>query len=229
MFGQISPTPYDLHFSVIGIPVRVHPMFWLISAIMGWQAGRLDLVMVWIGCVFVSILIHELGHALAARSFGWPPHIVLFHFGGYAAYQPTWGHTAGRSIFISFAGPGAGFILFGLVLALRYTLIQTSTNPGELAVFAIIQMEHINLWWGLVNLLPVLPLDGGRICQELCTKLRRRDGQVLALQIAMVVSGGVAFYFLSHHENFGYYPGILFGVLCYQNFQTYQAYRGGRW
>jgi stage IV sporulation protein FB len=229
MFGQVNQTQYDLRFQMFGIPIRVHPAFWLVGAIMGGSLfnapNGIMLLLIWIGCLFVSILVHELGHALVAKYFGWPPQIVLYHFGGLASYQPTWGHTSQRSILISFAGPGAGFILYGLVRAFRYWLVQAQPFPVNFPIaFAILQLEYINLYWGLINLLPVLPLDGGHICEEICKLMRLRDWMDISLKISMVVAGAAAFYFFSQQDR---YPGFLFGYLCFNNFQTWQAMRGG--
>ena len=60
--AEPNQTPYDLHFSVLGFPVRVHPLFWLMGLIMGF--GDVMSVFISIVVAFVSILIHELGHAL---------------------------------------------------------------------------------------------------------------------------------------------------------------------
>src|SRR5260370_39885036 len=133
MFGTVAPTPYDLRFSLFGIPVRVHPFFWLVSLIMGWPLHEPKLILIWVACVFVSILVHELGHALTAKYFGWPPHIGLYSFGGYASYQPTWGHSTARTILVLIAGPGAGFVLFGLVVGLHILLAVQSVHLSWLA------------------------------------------------------------------------------------------------
>ena len=99
MFGQVPQTQYDLHFQVLGIPVRIHPAFFVLCVIMGFSEGWarelqvnvLVPILLWTGVVFVSILVHELGHALMARNFGWPPNITLYHFGGLASFQPSYG------------------------------------------------------------------------------------------------------------------------------------------
>ena len=232
MFGQVAPTEFDLRFSVFGIPVRVHPFFWLVAALMGSNTlSHPDLgppyLFVWIACLFFSILIHELGHALTAKYFGWPPEIMLYFMGGVAMFRPGVGFTASRSILISFAGPCAGFMLYGSVVVFEQYLVRSNQVPGLVVLFAIYQLKWINLWWGLVNLLPVLPLDGGRICESVCTSLRPRDGELWALRIGMIVAGGVALLFLSLKFM---YPGFLFGYLCFNNFQMYQAYKGrGSW
>src|SRR5438445_9974400 len=150
MLGNVAPTPFDLRFSLFGIPVRVHPFFWLFSVIMGWDPRNPNRVLIWVACVFVSILVHELGHALTARSYGWPPHIVLHTFGGYASFQPTHGYTTGRAILILLAGPGAGFILFGAICGLELFLEHRQIVPSRMAQLALADMEWINLACGLV-------------------------------------------------------------------------------
>ena len=231
MFGQVNETEFDLRFSLFGVPVRVHPGFWIVGLIMGSSALReengLAVLAIWIGVFFVSILVHEMGHALAIRRCGWQPNVVLHYMGGYAAYVPTWNDTHWRSIFVSFAGPGSGFLLYGLVLLFEEWYVNQHGGRNALIRDAIHQLKWINLWWGLVNLLPVLPLDGGQISREVCHLARLSDPVDWSLKIGMVVAGGVAAFFLVNHDQYGYYPAILFGVLCYFNIQMYQQQRGG--
>jgi len=235
---SIHETAWDVRFSLFRIPVRVHPGFWLIGLFMGWQNGRLDLTATWLGILFVSILVHELGHGLAARSFGWPPNILLYHFGGLAMFTPGWGYTKWRSIWISFAGPLAGFLLYGLVLLMESVVISALRSGqvwaerllvgnGESVTpfyFALVQSKWINLWWGLVNLLPVWPLDGGRICEQLCHADRSHAGRRMTHQIGMVTGGLVAAYFFGAGDLF---PALLFGGLAWENYRRMQA--GGGW
>src|SRR5262245_37099251 len=63
-----EPLPYDLRWRMFGIPVRVHWTFWLFTAILGFNIVEFGFVylLVWMACAFVSILVHELGHALTA-------------------------------------------------------------------------------------------------------------------------------------------------------------------
>ena len=100
---------YDLNFSLLGIPVRVHPLFWLVAVLLGIRGNEDPVpILIWVGVVFVSILVHELGHALTARWYGWEPWITLHSFGGLASYRPTF-HDPTSRIVITLAGPGAGF------------------------------------------------------------------------------------------------------------------------
>ena len=225
MLGNVAPTEFDLRFSIFGIPIRVHPLFWVVAAFMGWNPDDLKFTWIWIACVFVSILVHELGHAIMAKIFGWPPQIILYHFGGLAVYQPYSGLTTQRSIIISAAGPMAGFILFGIVWVFRYYSIRFGLWDGfspqarGYIGLAFYDLIFINLYWGLINLAPVLPLDGGHICEDICKSVKRYRGDILALQISMAVAGGLAVYFFSQHMR---YAGIMFALFGVFNFQMYQ-------
>ncbi len=236
MFGSVGTTPYDLRFRLFAIPVIVSPWFWLAGLITGWHEkseDRISLLFIWIGCLFVSILVHEMGHALTALACGWPPQVYLYGFGGLAVYRPTSGHTTGRSVLISFAGPGAGFVLYGLFYAAAYLLIESGwpQTLDRVWQFRLLEffddMEFINLYWGLVNLLPVLPLDGGRISEALFRRVRPWDGARLAAMLGVIVGAGVAFYFYQHRERYGTYPAILFALLAFSNIQSLQT-RGPR-
>lgn len=232
MFGSVGTTPYDLRFRLFGIPVAVSPWFWLAALVTGWQPDsrdHLDLFVIWVVCFFVSILVHEMGHALTALACGWPPQVYLYGFGGLAVYRPTSGHTTGRSVLISFAGPGAGFLLYGLIHVITRLLVasgrlQMLDNAWLLRLVAFLDdMEFINWYWGLVNLLPVLPLDGGRISEAIFRRVRPWDGARLAAMLGVIVGAGVAFYFYQHREKYGTYPAILFALLAFSNVQSLQT------
>lgn len=237
MFGQIPETPYDLRFNVIGIPTRVHPAFFIVSAIMGWSHGWAQMLgtsvlvvaLLWTACVFVSILIHELGHAVMAQRFGWPPQITLYHFGGLAAYSPTWGHTRGKSIAIALAGPGAGFILYGLILGFEYYLVWRQIEIPRMLIYVLIQMKWINLIWGLVNLLPVYPLDGGRVAQEILEGFNRSRGLEWTFKLGILTGVAAALGMYQYFEPRSLmeaYPVILFLLLAFTNFQLLQQITG---
>jgi Zn-dependent protease len=222
MFGNADPTPYDLRFSLFGIPVRVHPLFWVISAALGWTRD-LKLVAIWVGCVFVSILVHELGHALTAQYFRWSPQIVLYLHGGFASYVPVWGHSTARSILVTFAGPGAGFVLFAIVFGIHLALKLQEVELPFYAEWTFMQMEFINLWWGLLNLLPIYPLDGGQISSAALSHWRPYDGARIAHRLSIVIAVGVAYLAF----RFGHpFMAILFASLAFTNFEALQG--GGR-
>lgn len=239
MFGEFAPTPQDVHFRILGIPCRVHPSFWLIGALFAFPRGGdlpgnlvIGLLLCRMLCLFVSILVHELGHALLIDRAGFPTAIVLHGCGGYAIYQPNRAIRPWVSIRISLAGPAAGFLLYGIVCGIEYLLMRGHVYE-RLPLGAVItiddsigQLKYINLYWGLVNLLPVYPLDGGQVTRTWLAARRGIDGVRQSLVISIIVAGAAAFWF--YKESGGQllsFPVVLFGILCYQNIQAYQEVR----
>ncbi|GHG85021.1 M50 family metallopeptidase [Comamonas sp. JC664] len=160
------------HFHVAGFPVHLHPLFLLVSLATGWslisEPARLAL---WVAIVFVSVLLHELGHALAYRRYGCPSRIELHGMGG-TTHASDVGHLTHRqSAWVSFAGPGIGFAAGGLVWAAS-RLLPTG-EPGGLVHQGLQQFLFVNIGWGLFNLLPVQPMDGGHLLADL---VRARSG-----------------------------------------------------
>lgn len=182
-------TPYDLRWRMFGIPVRVHPMFWLVSVILGanllQDENGILLLAIWIACVFVSILIHELGHVFAGMLFGAHGHIVLYSMGGLAIGSKDQ-DVRWQRIFVSFAGPLAQFILLVPVL-----IGQQVVSHGWVAII-LGMLFWINLFWPLLNLLPIWPLDGGQISRELTTAIVPANGIRLSLIISLAVSALLA-------------------------------------
>ncbi len=243
MFGSINPTRYDLRFSLFGIPIYVHPSFWLVAALMGWQPGRIDLVVTWILCVFVSIVVHELGHGLLQLRWGSGNYIQLYYSGGVAVYIPDAGYTPKRSILVSLAGPAAGFLLAGFVWLLNYGFmyyLRHHATPEFVADFinsrwaqyygfAHMQLMWINIWWGVLNLLPLLPLDGGHVSMEVCQLSSRYRGQEYAYRIA-IITAIIVVVWLNREGQGGYmYPSILLAYLGFQNWQALNRLTGRNW
>ncbi|AKQ65422.1 Putative zinc metalloprotease [Myxococcus hansupus] len=155
-----------------GFPVHLHPLFLLVSLATGWslisEPARLAL---WVAIVFVSVLLHELGHALAFRRYGCASRIELHGMGG-TTHATGVGHlTHQQSAWVSFAGPGIGFAAGGLVWAAS-KLLPTG-EPGGLVHQGLQQFLFVNIGWGLFNLLPVQPMDGGHLLADL---VRARNG-----------------------------------------------------
>lgn len=240
MFVEPGRSPYDLSFRLFRFPVRVSPWFWIMSLLLG--ASTLDrgliYLLIWIAVVFVSILVHELGHALAHRWFGAGSHIVLYSFGGLTV---PWTSVGGRwrRIVISLAGPGAGFAFFGLIYLSDQGLGWSRFSGPTFMLYW--QLVFLNLFWGFINLLPIWPLDGGQVSMELCRIIWRRNGQRIALEISIAVAGLVALYSLACEieakQGTGWFvdmpwwargslwTAILFGMLAVVSYQTLQQSR----
>ncbi|MDZ4685243.1 MAG: site-2 protease family protein [Planctomycetaceae bacterium] len=226
MFGE--GTPFDLQLHLARIPVRVIPTFWLMAAVLRWDPDRLDLVLLWVLCVFGSVLFHELGHALTAAAFGYDPHIVLYHFGGYAAFFPDRELTPMKSLLITLAGPlpqlALGFaVLAAYLTGYDWAAQQLEPKYAEYLHNTLIFLCYINIGWALMNLLPVLPLDGGQAMQAIFAGMGLRDPQGWALKLS-VLSGALATAGLYQFGN----PttALLFLMLTVQNIQALQQRRG---
>jgi Zn-dependent protease len=270
LIGEPMPSQYDWRFQIFGFPIRVTWLFWIIAAALGYnQAMSLDenyqrlapavegvsspgfpiLLCVWVAATLLSILVHELGHALAFRYFGIQSEIVLYHMGGLAI--PTAGYlyqrggfrrrlTDGNQIIISAAGPllqlasgivvGVGALLAGIYTGeigswLKWFGADASwfagaQIPENAFTYALINFYVlISLWWPLFNLLPVYPLDGGHIVQHTIAIVRRTDGLYEANLIGAVVGFGVAWWFFRSGMTIN---ALLFVSLAMSNVQAMQ-------
>ena len=84
IIGEPPRTQADLNFHAFGIPIRIHPMFWVLTLLLGMRYPKPEVLLAWLLAVLISILIHELGHAMAFRYYGVASYIVLYSFGGLA-------------------------------------------------------------------------------------------------------------------------------------------------
>jgi stage IV sporulation protein FB len=231
-FSAAEPTPFDLRFTLLGIPVRVHPFFWLFSAMMGWSEDP-RITAVWVACVFVSILVHEFGHALVLRAQGMDPEVVLHAFGGYASHHDYRRTSTWQRLVMLFAGPGAGFLLYALVLLLlKIPGVNAWLHPRQFSTvgqaglsLAAVFLLQINLWWGLINLLPVFPLDGGQMARELLRAWNPWRGVEVSLYISLGVGALVAAWFFTQSNKNLSYSGILFASMAFESFQALQSRR----
>ena len=222
LFTSAAPGPYDLRFSLLGFPVRITPVFWVVALFLSGGGAPQDAIVV-VAAILISILVHELGHAVLQRAFGGRPEIVLYAFGGYAsAYgvRESWW----RNILISLAGPFAGFFLAGLV----WGYLQLAGEPeARMARVFVSAMLWINIVWGVLNLFPIWPLDGGRVSREVLTLLMKpATGIVVSLAISAVVAAGLALWCWVETQSI--WKTALFGMLAYQSYETMQQYRASR-
>ena len=242
MFGAHEPAPGELRFPLFGIPVRIHPFFWLSGLFLGylWNGGLAE-NLVWMVAFFVGILLHELGHALAIRAYGFDPWIVLYGLGGLACYEPRfYGRRRGpewlRQVLISAAGPGAGFLLaaaiVGLLTALgrnvelRFggwppaSLLLDAPDVNVHMVQLVNDLLYVTVAYGILNLLPIHPLDGGQIARAVAVRLDPAQGlrRSLILSFALAVLMAV----LAVLRFGSVFSAVLFAMLAYLNYEELQ-------
>ncbi len=252
LLSDPPPTAYDLRFGLFGIPVRVHPLFWLAALLTGMpiQAGEgsglgdfeLYMLVAWVAAFFVGILVHELGHALAMRSHGYRPWITLHGLGGMASYDATQGRPASLAgrVGITFAGPAAGFLLAAAVVAAltamgkpfvviwRFSVVPMFVPSGLIGSMGltlfVVDLLYISIFWGVLNLLPVQPLDGGHIARELLVYADPRRGIERSLMLSLATAVVVAVVALVRLQST--FITLLFAYLAYQSYVMLAMYRG---
>lgn len=187
-------------FRVFGIQLSVHTSFLLLLAYAGyegWQDGGLSGVLWGVGLTlvfFVCVILHELGHSLTARRFGVKvPRILLLPIGGMAEFDHIPSKPA-EELLITVAGPAVNFAIALLLLPLvglpagwplHSEYPDSFTGLGQLLL-------SWNLLMGAFNLLPVFPMDGGRILRAV---LATRQSYLQATHRAVVVGRVLALAF----------------------------------
>lgn len=180
---------------LFGIPLTIRPSFLLVLTFLAlptsWNSSELLRFGLWLVIAFASILWHELGHVLVMRIFGGSPRIELYSLGGLT----HWGSDSDRSswarLCVSLAGPLAGFVLGGATLFFSHWFLP---SPGSFWGWSSSYLIWINLSWGAVNLLPLLPLDGGEALSVLLEKASPTRGRQATRWISVIVAVGLATY-----------------------------------
>lgn len=199
------------------IPIRIHPFFWLLIAWIGWMASGSVFGMV-LGAIvsFFSVLIHEYGHALTALAFGQKARIDLIITGGLTQRSGTplklW-----QEFLVVLNGP-----VFGLILAgVAFILLQTLNLEKRPVATAVLEFAfYANMFWTGVNLLPIQPLDGGRLLTVFMEIIMGLRGVKIALFISMVIAAvltGFLFY-----ENQLLAGSILF-LFMYESYRSWKS------
>jgi len=163
-----------------GIVYRCHPLLIImmaLSVVMGFYIELLTL--------FGIVIIHELGHVVAARYYGWEvSEVQLLPFGGVAVIEEQGGGTAWEEIVVAMAGPLQNAIMIILAFIMKSTSLW---NDGWVDYFV-----QANIWIALFNLLPILPLDGGRILQAILSyRISYYYTLKLTIWMSLVMSGAL--------------------------------------
>lgn len=195
------------------IPLRISPFFWVTAALIGWVNSRSFMgTLIWIGIIFVSILVHEYGHAITSKCFGQSPRIELIAFGG-LTYPEGPKLSLWKEFLVVLNGP-----LFGFCLYLLGTVLLKVPSIAASPVAPIVQaFRLVNLFWTIVNLFPVLPLDGGQLLRIILESFLGSKGFKVGVVISLVIAIGVciAAFFLGW-----FIIGAIFILFAFQNVQT---------
>lgn len=210
-----------IQFRLFGFPVAVQPFFLLTAWLIG-PRGDLQATALWIVTVFTGVMAHELGHAYAGRHLNLDPVITLHGFGGMTSWRSIHHLSHGQRIFLSAAGPAVG-ITIGLAVLVVAKLV--APDPGLIVNRLINYTVWVNLGWGLLNLAPVLPLDGGHIAASAAEAAFGRRGRIVSVVISLVLTGALALWAMWNGQ---IWMTILAVVLAVSNFQALGPLKGSR-
>ncbi|MFF2243701.1 site-2 protease family protein [Arthrobacter sp. NPDC058130] len=160
--------------------------------------------------LLISVLAHELAHALTAKLFHWPTEkIVLNLWGGHTQFQ-SFTASPGRSVLVAMAGPAANFVLAGA----GWLLLSFGDVRGVADILANI-FVWANLLIGIFNVLPGLPLDGGRLVESAVWKVTgsQEKGTIAAGWAGRIIVVALALWFIILPLLSGQRPDITFTLI----------------
>lgn len=214
--GSIRGTSIDVDFSFF--------ILILLFVALNYNAQLgIQYALIWIPVLFISVLIHELAHAAAIGIFGFgSSQIILGGMGGVtinSRQAKPW-----QDMLISVAGPASSFGLWFLMRAIATGVPQYKNDP-MLAVLIPV-LAWANVAWGLFNLIPTPPLDGGHATRDFFRMfLSERTAFIVATWIAIIVGGAIAlWFFLSRRQFFIAFYIAWFVFMAFQRWQDFQKY-----
>jgi stage IV sporulation protein FB len=205
--------PAVARFRIGPIPVRIEFPFFLVTVLLGYTGRQSGMLLLgWTVAVFISVLVHELGHAVVGRLYGSPTSIVLHGMGGLTFRNGGRYPSARQDILISLAGSATEIILLGIP-----AYVITHNNPmlfftsfGWYVFFW--DLMWVSLGWGIINLLPILPLDGGNIAITLLRRTRTDDPDTAARVLSVGTALALAIWMYNHVGWFGALWALFFAV-----------------
>jgi len=202
------------------IPIRIHPFFWILVLLIGWVNSQTVLgTALWGVVIIVSVLVHEYGHALTAMAFGQRASIDLVAFGGATQRQGNklklW-----QEFIVVLNGPIAGLLLFAIAYQVKTLFGAQIHNP--IWRFLLEITISANLFWTVLNLLPIHPLDGGRLLGIICEAVWGIKGIKIGLMISILIAVLISLLLFVSSDLF---LGSIFLMLAFESYRTWQSYR----
>jgi len=183
------------------------------------RAG-IQYALIWAPVLFLSVLVHELAHASTIGLLGFgSSHIVLAGLGGFTANDRR--ARPWQDLLISLAGPVSSFALAFAFKQIWWNVALVHRDPMLRELVPI--MWSANNWWGVLNLIPVSPLDGGRALRSFTSMfLSDRVSFLITVWVAMIVGAGLVVWGVLSGWIFG---AVLMGWYAYTNYQKWAYFR----
>lgn len=210
--------------SIRGTSIDVDLSFFILCLFFvatNYDAERgIQYALIWIPVLFISILIHELAHAGTIGLFGYgSSHVVLGGMGGVTINERR--SRPIHDMLISLAGP---FSSFALAFALRAALPRVEfLHTDRMMIVLVPMLIWANFAWGIFNLVPISPLDGGRAVRSfLSTFLTDRTSFQISVWIGMIVGLLVVVWGIRTRS---FFLVFLIGFFVYRNYVAWQYFR----
>lgn len=200
------------------IPITIHPLFWLIAFFIGWMwTMTLTGALLCVAVILFSVLFHEFGHALTARIFGQKTRIELAAFGGFT-YREGRKLKLWEEFLVVLNGPVAGFLLFVIAY-----LVYKQVHIESTSLLFILKFTFVaNLFWTIINLIPVLPLDGGHLLSIILEGIFGFKGVKMAIIAGLVIAVVISIFFFALGM---FLVGALFLILTFESFRSLRYYK----
>lgn len=205
-------------FTFLNIPVVICPTFWVFLVFFTGiiQDPSIESILIG-GVMFFSLLVHEYGHGLTAVYYGKKPTITLEAFGGRASYS-AYGVSKKQEFIITLNGP----LLESMLIILSYGILRSGMFASHYYIQYILYITmYLNIWWCLLNLIPIEPLDGGHLLRYFLEKRFGENGYKISLIIG-IASASIAAPIIYFYG--GVFFPILLVVLAFQNYQKLSHY-----
>lgn len=197
------------------IPITIHWTFFLFSGLIGFSLTQSILgTLIWILLIFLSVLIHEFGHGLTACLFKQQASIELIALGGVTHHQGE-AIPLRKQLLILLNGPLFSLLLCGLAILLT----KVAAPPFS---FFFVSLKVINLFWTAINLLPILPLDGGQLLRLILERIFGLKGLTYALRVSFFIALLVGLASFLYHA---FFLGAFFFLFAFQSFATLRRCR----
>lgn len=199
------------------ISLVIQPSFWLLALLFGWLMGHTFAhFMLWVIVVFGSLLVHELGHAVMAKMWGQRARIEFNLLGGTTIRQGG-ALSKAREFVIVMMGPLFGF---GLAFVAKFCASYVHMQGNFLYFLDITWFA--NIFWNILNLLPIHPLDGGRLVAIVCDALFGLRGVRFSYFLSTLFAVGAAAFFMASGAII---IGALFLICAFESYKSWQSAR----
>ncbi|MFT6395275.1 MAG: Zn-dependent protease [Bradymonadia bacterium] len=210
--------------SLAGVPITISFWYLIIVAWNGLQSGP-EVGVLWFMVLTISLLVHEFGHAMFAKRYRLNPSVRLEIWGGSCAHERA--DSDAEDAMILIAGPAAGMLLGLTFWGVRWALVRFSVEAylsSPVVILGLDFMIYVNVFWTLINVLPIWPLDGGRLFRlGLLRFMTPLKAERITHSVGIALALGLIGYALS--VGFSRFAIVLGAVVAWMNFQALKGDR----